>query len=316
MRVAVLDDYQQVARTSADWAVLGPDVEVDFFADHLDSAAELVEWLAGYQAVVIMRERTPFPAELLNRLPDLRLLVTTGPFNAVVDVAAARDRGITVCGTGGSRQPTVELTWALILALARRVETEDRAIRAGRWQTTLGFELAGKTLGLAGLGHIGTEVARIGRAFGMTVIAWSENLRPEQAEREGVRCVGKAELFAQADLVSVHLVLSERTRGVVGAAELAQLGPQALLVNTSRGPLVDEAALVEALQSRRIGGAALDVYDREPLVADHPLRELDNVVLTPHIGYVTQESYQTFFTDAVDDIRCFRAGQPVRVIEP
>jgi len=315
-RIAVLDDYQGVARGCADWDQLGPDVEVDFWSDHIDDPAVLIHRLAGYEVVVAMRERTPFPAETLAGLTDLRLLVTTGPFNAVIDVDAAAEHGVVVCGTGGSRQPTVELTWALILAVTRGIPAEDAAIRRGDWQVGLGPELEGKTLGLCGLGFIGSAVARIGQAFGMPTIAWSENLTAERAAEFDTQLVTKAELFAQSDVLSVHLVLGPRTRGIVAAADLARMKPTSYLVNTARAPLVVEADLIEALEGGQIAGAALDVFDVEPLPADHAFRRLPNVVVTPHIGYVTRESYEVFYGDAVDDIAGYLAGAPRRVIRP
>jgi len=273
-----------------------------------------VRAMAGFDVVVAMRERTRFPAEVLEQLPDLRLLVSTGPRNAAIDLAAAQRLGVTVCGTGYSARPTVELTWALILAAARNLPEEAASVRAGGWQLSLGSGLDGKTLGLLGLGRIGSAVASIGQAFGMNVIAWSQNLTAEKAAEHGVRAVSKEELFAESDVLSIHLVLSSRSRGLVGAAELAAMKDTAILVNTSRGPIIDEAALIDALRAGRIGKAALDVYDTEPLPADHPLRPLPNALLTPHIGYVSRELYETFYGDAVADIAAFAAGSPVRVM--
>ena len=314
MRIAVLDDYQGAALTSADWGSI-PDGQVVPFADHIDDAAVLAERLRGFEVVVAMRERTPFPRSLLERLPDLRLLVTTGARNAAIDVAAARERGVTVCGTRGSGSPTAELTWGLIIALARHIPREDAATRAGQWQTTLGIGLQGRTLGVIGLGNLGGQVARVGRAFGMDVIAWSQNLTADRAAEAGATLVTKDELLTRADFVTIHLVLSERTRALIGARELALMRLDAYLVNTSRGPIVEEAALIEALREHRIAGAALDVFDREPLPHDHPLLGLHNVVLTPHLGYVTAETYAIFYGDAVEDIRAWAAGSPLRVIE-
>ncbi|MER7680182.1 D-2-hydroxyacid dehydrogenase family protein [Streptomyces sp. NPDC096934] len=313
MKIAVLDDYQNVALDRADWS--GLNAEVTVFTDHIPDVDELARALAGFEVVVAMRERTRFGADVLARLPDLRLLVTTGPRNAAIDVAAAARQGVVVCGTGYYPEPTVELTWALILAAARNLPTEERAVRDGGWQRTVGTELRGKTLGLLGLGNLGSRVALIGQAFGMDTIAWSENLTPERAAEHGVRAVTKDELFAAADVLSVHLVLSSRTRGLVGGAELAAMKPSSILVNTSRGPIVDQDALLDALRRETIRCAALDVYDTEPLPADHPLRALPNTVLTPHIGYVTSELYEVFYRDAVEDIAAFRAGHPVRVID-
>lgn len=312
MKIAILDDYQNAALGFADWDSLGAGIEV--FTAHIADPDELVERLAGFDVVVAMRERTRFPAEVLARLSDLELLVSTGRRNAAIDVEAARRHGVLVCGTGYLPSPTAEHTWALILAAARHLGTELPAMRHGGWQTTIGTGLSGATLGLLGLGNLGSRVARVGQAFGMNTIAWSQHLTEERAAGHGVTLVSKEDLFATADVVSIHLVLSSRTRGLVGAGELAAMKPDALLVNTSRGPIVDEGALVEVLRRNEIGGAALDVYDVEPLPADHPLRGLSNVVLTPHLGYVTKETYEIFFRDAVEDIAAYRAGNPVRVM--
>jgi phosphoglycerate dehydrogenase-like enzyme len=303
MRVAVLDDYQQVARELGPWDGL----DVDFFTDHVAGDDALIARLEPYEVVVAMRERTPFPRLRLERLPNLRLLVTTGMGNAAIDMAAAADLGIVVCGTRSLASPTAELTWGLILAVTRSIPAEDRVLRDGGWQHTIGPELAGRTLGIVGLGRLGSRVAAIARAFEMDVIAWSQNLRaPEAVPRE--------ELFARADVITIHLKLSDRTRGLIGAADLARMKPTAYLVNTSRGPIVDEAALLDALHGGRIAGAALDVYDVEPLPSDHPLRTAPNTVLTPHIGYVSTGTYELFFRDAVEDIEAFRRGAPVRVL--
>jgi phosphoglycerate dehydrogenase-like enzyme len=314
VRVAVLDDYQQVAEQYADWSTLPPGSEVRFFSDHLSSEEDLVLRLASFEAIVAMRERTPFPRSLLARLPNLRLLVTTGARNAAIDVAAATDLGVIVAGTEGLPYPTAELTWALILALARQVPAEDRALRAGRFQTSVGTGLQGKTLALLGLGRLGSQVARIGYAFGMRVIAWSPNLTAARAETGGAELVSREELFRQADVLSVHLVLSERTRALVGVSDLARLKRSALLINTSRGPIVDEAALIAVLSSGAIAGAGLDVFDVEPLPANHPFLALQNTVLTPHLGYVTSETYRVFYGQALEDIRGYLAGSPPRVI--
>ncbi|MEI9939000.1 MAG: D-2-hydroxyacid dehydrogenase family protein [Pseudomonadota bacterium] len=314
-RVAVLDDYQSVAQSYADWTSLPKDSEVRFFADHLSDDAGLTERLAPFDVIVAMRERTPFPRELLAQLPKLRLLVTTGMRNAAIDVQAAAELGVTVCGTDGLPYPTAELTWALILALARKIPAEDRALRAGTWQTSVGVGLQAKTLALLGLGRLGSQVARIGAAFGMRVIAWSPNLTAARAELGGAQLVSRDELLAQADVLSIHLVLSERTRGLVGERELALLKTSALLINTSRGPIVDEASLVSALRSGALAGAGLDVFDREPLPHNHPFSLLGNTVLTPHLGYVTDETYRIFYGQALEDIQGYLAGEPKRVIE-
>jgi phosphoglycerate dehydrogenase-like enzyme len=311
VKVVVLDDYQRVAAGFAPWDQLG--AEVVFVHEHLTGDA-LVEVLREATVVVAMRERTAFDAALLQRLDALRLLVTTGAANASIDVAAAQARGVTVCGTRGLPSPAAELTWALILAVARQVPESDAGLRAGGWQTTVGTEVAGKTLGVIGLGRLGQRVARVALAFEMDVLAWSQNLDPAVAEEHGVIATSKEDLLARSDVVSLHLRLSARTRGTIGAAELELMKRSAYLVNTSRGPLVDEHALIDALTSGRIAGAGLDVYDQEPLPPDHPLRTTPRTVLTPHTGYVTDGSYRLFYTDAVDDIRAWRAGAPVRVL--
>jgi phosphoglycerate dehydrogenase-like enzyme len=315
-RVAVLDDYQGVAQEMADWGRLGPDVEVRVFRDHLDDADALVARLDPFQAVVAMRERTPFPAPLLARLPALRVLVTTGMANASMDLPAATRLGILVSGTRSLGHPTAELTWGLILALARSIPQEDRAVRRGEWQTTLGESLDGKTLGVIGLGNLGSRVAAIGRAFGMAVIAWSENLSAERAAECGAERVAKDALLTGADVVTVHLRLSARTRGLIGARDLRLMKPTSYLVNTSRGPIVDEGALLDAVTRGAIAGAALDVFDDEPLPAGHPFRRQPNVIVTPHLGYVTRDTYRVFYGDAVEDLRAFLDGHPVRVLNP
>ena len=316
LRIAVLDDYQYAAATYADWSRLPESVEVVEFADHLADADALVRRLAPFDVVVAMRERTPFPRAVLERLPNLGLLVTTGGRNVSIDVAAAAERGIAVCGTGAHPPGTAELTWALVLAVARHVTEEDAAVRAGSWQHTIGTDLAGGTLGLLGLGRLGERVARIGQAFEMDVVAWSANLTDERAAEVGVRRAGSTdELLEAADVVSIHLQLSDRTRGLLGARELGLMKPTAILVNTSRGPIVDEAALVHALREGTIAGAGLDVFDVEPLPRHSPLRELRRAVLTPHLGYVTARTYEVFYRDAVDDVAAWLAGSPVRVLE-
>lgn len=313
MRVTVLDDYQRVASSCADWDSL--DADVSFVDRHL-TGNDLINEINDSDVLVVMRERTPVDAALLARLPALRLLVTTGRRNASIDVDAAVQAGIMVCGTNSLATPTAEHTWALILAAVRHLCAEDAALRTGRWQTTVGTGLAGKTLGLVGLGRLGSCVAAIGQAFEMETIAWSQNLNPDHAKSLGVNPVAKNELFARSDVVSLHLVSSTRTRHVVGRAEIAAMRSTAYLVNTSRGPLVDTAALVEALDNDAIAGAALDVYDTEPLPADDPLRSAPRTVLTPHLGYVTLNTYELFFREAVEDIAAWRAGKPVRVIDP
>jgi phosphoglycerate dehydrogenase-like enzyme len=313
MRCVILDDYQDVAGRYADWAALA-DLETRAIDRHLEGE-QLVEVLAGAEVVVAMRERTRFDAELLDRLPDLRLLVTTGMRNAAIDVEAATARGITVCGTGFGSDSTAELTWALILGLARhlRVETIDRG--SERWQQTVGTDLYGATLGLIGAGRIGADVARVGAAFGMDVIAWSPHLDDERAAAAGARRVGSlAELMASADVVSVHMVLGASSRGLVDAAAIAAMRPTAYFVNTSRAGLVDMAALTDALREGRIAGAGLDVYDVEPVPLDDELRRLPTVLGTPHLGYVSESNYRRFFAEVVEDVAAWRAGEPVRVL--
>ena len=317
-RVAVLDDYQEVALEMADWGILPSDVDVDVevFRDHLSDQDAVVERLKDFEIIVAMRERTPFPRTLLERLPKLKLLVTTGMRNASIDMEAASDLGIMVCGTGGLSYPTAELTWGLILALLRQIPKEDRATRAGHWQVSMGAGLRDKVLGVMGLGNLGSQVATVGKAFGMSVIAWSQNLTKERAIQFGATLVGKDDLFSGSDIVTIHVVLSDRTTGLVGARELDLMKPSAYLINTSRGPIVDEEALVHALQKGTIAGAGLDVFDPEPLPLDHPLRRLENTVITPHMGYVTTETYEGFYGDAVEDIRAFLSGEAVRVLNP
>lgn len=313
-QVAVLDDYQEVALSSADWSTVTSRADVSVFTGHLSGTAALAELLAPFEVIAAMRERTPFPAELLEQLPALKLLVTTGMRNASIDLAAAREHGVTVCGTGMSGAGAPELAWGLIMAVTRAIPAEDAGIRAGGWQSTVGRELAGSTLGLLGLGRIGQRVARYAKAFEMQILAWSENLTEERARECGARLVSKEDLFAQSDVVSVHMRLSSRTVGMIGAAELASLGPDGYLVNTSRGPIVDEQALISALRSGGIAGAGLDVYDVEPLPAGHPLRALPRTVLTPHIGYVTGRAYEVFYRDIVEDITAWLDGSPIRAI--
>jgi phosphoglycerate dehydrogenase-like enzyme len=311
--VAILDDYQGAAVEFADWSQLPADTEVVPFRDHINDDDELVALLGGFDVVVAMRERTPFSRARLERLGDLRLLVTTGMHNAAIDMDAARELGIVVTGTGGMVTPTSELTWALLLSLARQIPQEDRNVREGGWQQTVGTDLAGATLGVVGLGNLGALVASVGRAFRMDVIAWSQNLTQERAEKVGVRRVEKDEVFETADFLSVHLVLSERSRGLIGPRELSLMKPTAYLVNTSRGPIVDEIALISALEQGRLAGAGLDVFDREPLPPNHPFRRLPNVVITPHIGYVSRRCYQIFYREIVEDIAGYLRGEPIRV---
>jgi phosphoglycerate dehydrogenase-like enzyme len=301
-KAAILDDYQNVALNMADWTVLAHRIDVTVFNDHLDDAEELVERLIPFDVVCVMRERTPFTREIIERLPNLKLIASTGLENASIDMDAATEHGIEVVHTGYSSTPTIEFTWALILALVRNIGIENYSLRQGGWQVSVGEELAGKTLGLVGLGRVGSAVGVIGRAFGMHVVAWSQNLTPERALASGAQLVSKEVLFQTADFLSIHTRLSSRTRHLIGRAELAQMKATSRLINTSRGPIVDEAALVEALKSGQIAGAALDVYDIEPVKAPHPLLELPNVLVTPHIAYVTEELYRTFYGHTVRNI--------------
>jgi phosphoglycerate dehydrogenase-like enzyme len=314
LRCAILDDYQNVARTIADWSSISDKVEVKSFTEHFDHEDELTDAISEFEIVVIMRERTPFRASLLTKLPRLKLLVTTGLRNAAIDLEAAASQGIIVCGTGSNPEPTTELTWALILGLARQLMPETNALREnGPWQSTLGMDLYGKRLGLLGLGKIGSRVARIGLAFGMEVVAWSQNLTKERTDEIGVRlAASKEELLETSDFVSIHLVLSERTRNLIDSAELERMRPSAYLINTSRAPIVNQAALIKALQDQRIAGAGIDVFDIEPLPKDDVFRTLPNVLNTPHLGYVSKANYQTFYGEAVEDIQAFLSGSPIR----
>ena len=312
MRIVVLDDYQQVAGEFADWS--GLDAEVEFISRPIVDDDDLVKVLHGAEVVVAMRERTAFPAGRLQRLPDLRLLVTTGRVNASIDVEAARALGIVVCGTESTTSATPELTWGLILSVLRSIPAEDAAVRGGGWQSTVGGDLDGHRLGVVGLGRLGTKVARVGAAFGMDVVAWSQNLDAERADALGVRAVSKDELFSTADVVTIHYKLSDRSRGLVGAAELEAMKPDGILVNTSRAGLVDTDALITVLEAGGILGAGLDVHDEEPLPVDHRLRSTPRTVLTPHLGYVTEDTYRIFFTQAVEDIAAWISGEPIRVI--
>ncbi|MBP1964242.1 D-2-hydroxyacid dehydrogenase family protein [Paenibacillus aceris] len=315
LRCAILDDYQQVALSATDWSRILDKVEVKSIDRHIDQPEELVEQLADCDIVVIMRERTPFRASLLAKLPRLKLLVTTGMRNASIDLTAAASQGVTVCGTGGAGNATAELTWALILGLARNIVQEHNAIRSGQWQSTIGSDLYGKTLGVLGLGKLGSKIAKFGQAFGMDVVAWSQNLTKERADEIGVRlAASKEELLESSDFVSIHLVLSDRTRGMIGAGELKRMRPSAYLINTSRAPIVDQAALAEALQSGWIAGAAVDVFEVEPLPQDDIYRSLPNLLTTPHIGYVSRANYEAFYKDVVEDIEAYLSGSPVRTL--
>ena len=318
MRLSILDDYQGVALDMADWAPVrarGIEIAVERFP--FADADDVVRSLANSEIVAAMRERTPFPRSIVDRLPKLKLLITTGMRNASFDMAALRDRGVTVCGTGGpggGNEDTAELAWGLILGAARRIAEDHAFMRHGGWQTRIGHRVAGKTLGLLGLGRLGSAVARVGLAFGMKAIAWSQNLTAEKAAEQGVERVEKDELFRRADILSVHLVLSDRSRGLVGAREIGLMKPSSILVNTSRGPICDTAAVIEALKEGRLAYAGLDVYDQEPLPLNHPLRTAPNVILTPHIGYVTEENYRSSYPQIVENILGYLDGKPIRVI--
>ncbi len=311
-QVAILDDYQNVAREMADWSALSGRATVTVFSDHIAGETALIERLKPFDVLCVMRERTPLTRRILEQLPNLRLIASTGRRNASIDLEAARECGIAVAHTGYISSPTVELTWALILSSVRSIVLEANSVRGGGWQTSVGRDLEGTTLGVLGVGNIGSRVAEIGCAFGMHVIAWSQHLDEQRAGAAGAVLVTREELFRRSDILSIHLVLSERTRGLVGAAELALMKPSAHLINTSRGPIVDETALIAALRERRIAGAALDVFDTEPLPADHPFRMLDNVLCTPHIGYVTRREYEIFYRDTVKNIVAWLEGAAVK----
>jgi phosphoglycerate dehydrogenase-like enzyme len=315
LRCAILDDYQNVALTMADWSRVKPDIEIKVFNQHLGSADKIIAALHGFAIICAMRERTAFPRAVIEALPELKLLITTGMRNASIDLDAARARGVVVCGTPAFGNATAAIAAGLMLDLARRISYENARLKAGAaWQTTIGLDLEGMTLALLGLGKLGSQVAQIGQALRMRVIAWSQNLTPEKCKEIGVEYVRRDDLFRRADFLSIHLQLSQRTRGLIGADDFGLMKPSAYLINTSRGPIVEEAALIAALREKRIAGAGLDVFDVEPLPIDHPLRKLDNVVLTPHLGYVVEQNYRAFFGGMVDDIRAFLDGKPVRVL--
>jgi D-3-phosphoglycerate dehydrogenase len=315
LRCAILDDYQNVALSMADWSQVGPSVEIKVFNEHLGAPDKVIAALQGFAIVCAMRERTAFPRAVIEALPDLKLVITTGMRNASIDLEAAKAKNVVVCGTPAFGNATAAIATGLILELARHIGYENARLKAGAaWQTTIGLDLEGLTLALLGLGKLGARMAEIGRAFKMNVIAWSENLTPERCKEAGVEYVNRDELFRRADFLSIHLQLSERTRGLIGAKELGLMKPSAYLINTSRGPIVEEAALIAALREKRLAGAGLDVFDIEPLPIEHPLRQLDNVVLTPHLGYVAEQNYRAFFVGMVDDIRAFLDGKPVRVL--
>ena len=316
VRAAILDDYQNVAMAFADWSRIAKDVEIKVFNKPFGSQDEAIKALQGFAVVVGMRERTPFPRKVVEALPDLKLLITTGARNNSFDIKACAERGVTVCGTGAAGSPTTGIAFGLMLELTRRIGFENARLKAGApWQTTIGRDLEGLTLGILGLGKLGQRSAAVGKAFGMKTITWSQNLTEEKAKAAGADYVSKDDLFRNADFVTIHLVLSDRSRDLVGAKELGLMKKSAYLINTSRGPIVDEKALIAVLQSKSIAGAGLDVFDIEPLPLDHPFRKMDNVVITPHLGYVSEQNYRKYFPDIVEDIRAWLDGKPVRVIE-
>jgi len=315
VRCAILDDYQNVALKIGDWSKLKGDVDFKVFNAHLGGPDKVIAALQDFAIVVAMRERTGFPKQVIEALPNLKLLITTGARNASIDVETAKARGVTVCGTGSFGSPTSGIAIGLMLELTRHIGYENARLHAGApWQTTIGPDLEGMTLGVLGLGKLGTRTANIAKAFGMKVIAWSQNLTPEKSAEAGAGYVSKEDLFRQADFITIHVVLSPRSRGLVGAKEFGLMKPSAFIINTSRGPIIDEAALLAALRDKKIAGAGLDVFDIEPLPVDHPLRKMDNVVLTPHLGYVSEQNYKHYFAGVVEDIRGFLDGKPVRAM--
>jgi D-3-phosphoglycerate dehydrogenase len=315
VRCAILDDYQNVVLKVADWSKVKGDIDIKVFNEHLGGPDQVIKALQGFQIIVAMRERTGFPKAVIDALPNLKLLITTGMRNASIDTEAAKARGITVCGTGSFGSPTSGIAIGLMLELTRHIGYENARLHSGdKWQVTIGADLEGMTLGVLGLGKLGTRTAAIAKAFGMKVIAWSQNLTPEKCQEAGVGYVEKDELFRQSDFISIHVVLSARSRGLVGAREIALMKRSAFLINTSRGPIIDEAALIAALRDHKIGGAGLDVFDVEPLPLDHPFRKMRNAVITPHLGYVSEQNYRGYFSGVVEDIRGFLDGKPVRVV--
>jgi phosphoglycerate dehydrogenase-like enzyme len=315
VRAAILDDYQNVALKFADWSPIAKDVEVKVFNAPLGDDAAVIKALQGFAVVNMMRERTPFNRKVIEGLPDLKLLITTGARNASIDLKACAERGVTVCGTGGFGSPTAGIAVGLMLELTRRIGFENARMKSGApWQVSIGQDLEGLTLGVLGLGKLGQRVAGVAKAFGMNVIAWSQNLTPEKAKEAGAEYVSKEDLFRRADILTIHVVLSDRTRGLIGAKELGLMKKAAYLINTSRGPIVDEKALIAALNAKSIGGAGLDVFDIEPLPLDHPFRKMDNVVITPHLGYVSEQNYRKQYPEVVEDIRAWLDGKPVRAI--
>jgi phosphoglycerate dehydrogenase-like enzyme len=315
LRAAILDDYQNVAMSYADWAPIAKDVEIKVFKEPFASQDEAIKALQGFAIVVGMRERTPFPRKVIEALPDLKLLITTGAKNNSFDIKAATERGVTVCGTGGVGNPTTGIAFGLMLELTRRIGFENARLKAGApWQVTIGQDLEGLTLGIVGLGKLGQRVAGVGKAFGMKVIAWSQNLTPEKAKEAGVDYASREDLFRNADFVTIHYQLGERSRGLINADDIGRMKKSAYLINTARAPIVDQAALLKALQEKKIAGAGLDVFETEPLPLNHPYRKLDNVVITPHLGYVSEQNYRKYFPDIVENIRAWLDGKPVRVI--
>jgi len=315
-KLAIIDDYEELALKFGDWDSLPEAIPIDVFKDHLGDESAIVDRLLPYEILVIMRERTPFPRSLIEKLSNMKLLVTTGPRNHSIDLAACSEKGIVVCGTESGKGAPAEHTWALILALLKSIPQADQATRMGRWGGAYTRELNGKTLGILGLGRLGTKVAQVGLAFGMRVIAWSQNLTESRASEVGALRVEKDELLTESDIISIHLILSDRTRGLIGARELRLMKPDAYIVNTSRGPIIQEKALIEALKAEKIAGAGIDVYDIEPLPQDHPFLTLTNTVITPHIGYVSRENFQTFFKQASEDVAAWLNGEPIRVLNP
>ena len=315
-KLAIIDDYEELALKFGDWDGLPEGIHIDIFKDHLDDESAVADRLHPYEILVIMRERTPFPRSLIEKLSNLKLLVTTGSRNQSIDLSACSEKGIVVCGTESKKSAPAELTWALILAVMKRIPQADHATRMGRWGGTVTTELDGKILGILGLGRLGTKVAQVGLAFGMKVIAWSQNLTESQASEIGAVRVEKDELFSDSDIISIHLVLSDRTQGLVGAREIALMRSTAYIVNTSRGPIIQEGALIEALQAEKIAGAGIDVFDTEPLPPNHPFLTLTNTVITPHIGYVSRENFQTYFKQASEDVAAWLNGKPVRILHP
>jgi phosphoglycerate dehydrogenase-like enzyme len=315
LRAAILDDYQNVALGYADWSPIAKDVEIKIFDKPFASQDEAIKALQGFAIVVGMRERTPFPRKVIEALPDLKLLITTGAKNNSFDIKAAAERGVTVCGTGSVGNPTTGIAFGLMLELTRRIGFENARLKAGApWQVTIGQDLEGLTLGVVGVGKLGQRVANVGKAFGMKVIGWSQNLTPEKAKEAGVEYASREDLFRNADFVTIHYQLSERSRGLINGVDIGRMKKSAYLINTARAPIVDQAALLKALQEKKIAGAGLDVFEVEPLPLDHPYRKLDNVVITPHLGYVSDQNYRTYFPDIVEDIRAWLDKKPVRVI--